>query len=62
MSQPRKAKSLRPKREGKPEDFVSVARELECDEDKERFEQQLAKIAKAKVYRVDKGQSGAINN
>jgi hypothetical protein len=55
MSQPRKAKSLRPKREGKPEDFGSVARELECDEDKKRFEQQLAKIAKAKATGPIKG-------
>jgi hypothetical protein len=32
----------------KPDDFVSVARRLECDEDKRRFEAKLAKIAKAK--------------
>lgn len=31
------------------DDFVSVARRLECDEDKERFEKKLAKIAKAKI-------------
>lgn len=36
-------------------DFVSVARELECDEDKERFERQLGKIAKAKVTAPVKG-------
>ena len=34
---------------GKPsDDFISVARRLECDEDKERFEAKLGKIAKAK--------------
>jgi hypothetical protein len=31
-----------------PDDFVSVSRRLECDEDKDRFEATLAKIAKAK--------------
>jgi hypothetical protein len=31
-----------------PDDFVSVARRLEADEDKERFEKVLGKIAKAK--------------
>jgi hypothetical protein len=30
------------------DDFVSVARRLECDEDKERFERKLGKIATAK--------------
>jgi hypothetical protein len=30
------------------DDFLSVARRLECDEDKERFEKALGKIAKAK--------------
>lgn len=33
------------------DDFVSVARRLECDEDKGRFEAKLAKIAKAPVTR-----------
>ena len=28
--------------------FVETARKLQCDEDKERFEAQLGKIAKAK--------------
>ena len=28
--------------------FVETARQLECDEDKERFEKKLGKIAKAK--------------
>jgi hypothetical protein len=31
------------------DDFVSVARRLECDEDKVTFEAKLAKIAKANV-------------
>ena len=31
------------------DDFVSVARRLECDEDKARFEEKLGKIARAKV-------------
>jgi hypothetical protein len=30
------------------DDFVSVARRLECDEDKHRFEANLTKIAKAR--------------
>jgi hypothetical protein len=30
----------------KSDDFLSVARRLECDEDKRRFEAKLAKIAK----------------
>jgi hypothetical protein len=36
-----------------PDDFVSVARRLETDEDKERFEAQLRKIASAKVTPKD---------
>jgi hypothetical protein len=36
-------------------DFISVARELGCDEDKERFERQLEKIARAKVTTPIKG-------
>jgi len=28
--------------------FIEAARELECDDDKERFEKRLGKIAKAK--------------
>jgi hypothetical protein len=31
------------------DDFESVARRLECDQDKERFEKNLGKIAKAKT-------------
>ena len=34
--------------QGSADDFVTVARQLECDEDKARFERQLAKIARAK--------------
>jgi hypothetical protein len=34
--------------ENQPDDFVSVARRLERDEDKARFEKKLGKIAKAK--------------
>jgi hypothetical protein len=32
----------------KADDFISVARRLECDEDKGRFEAKLGKIAKAR--------------
>jgi hypothetical protein len=28
--------------------FIEAARELECDDDKERFEERLKKVAKAK--------------
>ena len=34
-----------------PDDFASVARRLGVDEDKERFERKLGKIAKAKLPR-----------
>ena len=30
------------------DDFESVAKRLECDEDKKRFEEKLGKLAKAK--------------
>jgi len=30
------------------ERFIEAARELECDDDKDRFEKRLGKIAKAK--------------
>lgn len=36
-----------------PDDFKSVARRLECDEDKTRFENALGKIAKAKPEKPD---------
>jgi len=42
-------KMAKPKRQ--PDDFVSVARRLECDEDKGRFEKKLGKIAKASPSR-----------
>jgi hypothetical protein len=38
------------KKEVKSDDFVSVARRLGADEDKERFEKKLGKIAKAKTH------------
>lgn len=38
-------KAKRPK---PPQDFASVAKRLECDEDKGRFEDKLGKLAKAK--------------
>jgi hypothetical protein len=31
-----------------PDDFASVAKRLQCDEDQDRFEKALGKIAKAK--------------
>ena len=40
-------KARKPKPE-KRDDFASVAKRLECDEDKERFEKKLGKIAKLK--------------
>lgn len=55
-------KTKRPAETAKPdktpptkEDFATVARELDCDEDKKRFERQLEKIAKAKVTEPIKG-------
>jgi hypothetical protein len=39
-----KATKAAPKRD----DFVSVAKRLECDDDKARFEAKLGKLAKAK--------------
>ena len=43
-----KTKQYRRSSGRQPDDFVSVARRLECDEDKGRFEEKLGKIAKAK--------------
>lgn len=40
-------RSIKPKVK-KHDDFKSVAKRLECDEDKARFEAKLGKIAKAK--------------
>ena len=36
------------KTDNQRERFIETARQLECDEDKERFEEKLGKIAKAK--------------
>jgi hypothetical protein len=44
--QKQKLKQNSPK--AKSDDFAAVARRLGCDEDKDRFEAKLAKIAKAK--------------
>jgi len=45
-----------PKKKPKsPQDFESVAKRLECDEDKGRFEKKLGKLAKAKVVEKSKG-------
>lgn len=38
----------------KRDDFESVAKRLECDEDKGRFEKNLGKIAKAKPVEKQK--------
>ena len=40
------------------ERFVETARALECDEDKERFEEKLKKIAKAKPKTTTEKKSG----
>ena len=40
-------KKLAAKPKVKPDDFLSVARRLKCDEDKARFEKKLGKIATA---------------
>ena len=37
----------------KADDFESVAKRLECDEDKERFEKKLGKLAKAKTAKAN---------
>ena len=50
LNKPRKAKARSKKDKGptrQKDDFVSVARRLECDEDKGRFEANLRRIAKA---------------
>lgn len=39
-------------RKGRSDDFVSVAGRLGCDEDKQRFEDQLGKIASQKPKRA----------
>jgi hypothetical protein len=42
----------------KKDDFATVARRLGCDENKERFEEKLAKIAKAKPKDKPASQKG----
>jgi hypothetical protein len=37
-----------PPKNNQRERFIEAARQLECDDDKERFEERLKKIAKAK--------------
>lgn len=44
-----KKKEPEGKKEKPSDDFISVARRLEADEDKERFEAALGKIARAKL-------------
>lgn len=42
-------------RKAQSQRFVEAARELECDEDKERFEEKLGRIARAKPPPAAKG-------
>ena len=44
-------KSKKEKREVNSDDFESVAKRLECDDDKEAFEKKLGKIAKATPHK-----------
>lgn len=48
---PQTRKTSKPK---KPDDFESVAKRLEVDEDKGRFEKKLGMLAKAKSIRRNK--------
>jgi hypothetical protein len=41
-----------------PERFIETAGQLECDEDKERFEEKLKRIAKVKPETADKRKPG----
>jgi hypothetical protein len=41
-----------------PERFIETARQLECDEDKEQFEEKLKRIAKVKPEMADKRKPG----
>ena len=43
------AKLKKPDKPKRADDFESVAKRLECDDDKERFEAKLGKLAKAKA-------------
>ncbi len=49
-----KAQPKARRRKSRADDFVSVARRLECDEDKGRFEAKLGKIAQAKPNAAEK--------
>jgi hypothetical protein len=44
LTMPKTKKASKPK----PDDFASVAKRLECDDDKARFEAKLGNLAKAK--------------
>jgi hypothetical protein len=44
------------KAEKKADDFKSVARRIECDEDKETFERKLGKIARQKLTTTAKNE------
>jgi hypothetical protein len=41
------------KSESQRDRFIDAARDLECDDDKDRFEKRLGKIAKAKAKPKD---------
>jgi len=53
---PKKPPAKRRTQPPQPDDFKSVARRLECDEDKVQFEAKLGKIAKAKPSASSKRQ------
>jgi hypothetical protein len=44
----RKVSVAKPKSQTGKDDFLSVAKRLECDDDKARFEKKLGELAKAK--------------
>jgi hypothetical protein len=50
-----KSKTSKPTSSDQHKRFIKTARQLECDEDKERFEEKLGKIAKAKPKPRGKG-------
>jgi hypothetical protein len=51
MGQPEtKPKAKKPAKRTEPDDSVSVARDLRCNEDKGRFERKLGKIAKTRAF------------
>jgi hypothetical protein len=41
-----------------PGRFIETARQLECDEDKEQFEEELKRVAKVKPETADKRKPG----